>query len=61
MPSKHKHPPVSFRPRTEADRAWLLRQAAETGRTVNAVLADALAAWRTEREAREPEKDGTDA
>ena len=45
MADRHKLPPVAFRP-PAADRAWLLAYAAETGRPVNAVLAEALAAYR---------------
>jgi len=45
MPSQHRHPPIGFRP-PEADRLWLLEHAKETGRPVNAILAEALAAYR---------------
>jgi len=50
VPSQHKHPPIAFRP-PEGDRAWLLEYAAATGRAVNAVLAEALAAYRAAQEA----------
>jgi len=45
MPNQHRHPPIPFRP-PEGDRAWLLAHAAATGRPVNAMLADALRAYR---------------
>jgi hypothetical protein len=44
MPSQHKHPPIAFRP-PEGDRALLLRHAAETGKPVNRILAEALSAY----------------
>ena len=53
MPSKHKHPPIGFRP-TEADRARLLAYAKETGQPVNRVLSQALAEFLA---ARCPEKE----
>jgi hypothetical protein len=49
MPSQHKHPPVSFRP-PETDRLWLFTYAKTAGKAVNAVLAEALAAYRAEKE-----------
>lgn len=49
MTDRHKHAPIRFRP-PEADRLWLLAYAEETGRAVNAVLAEALAKYRSERE-----------
>lgn len=49
MPNQHKHPPIPFRP-PEGDRAWLLAYAAATERPVNAILAEALAEYRKERE-----------
>jgi len=54
MPSQHKHPPIGFRP-PEADRAWLLEHARLTGKPVNRILAEALAAY---REARQTKPDG---
>ena len=45
MPDRHKHKPLRFRP-PETDLLWLLEHSAETGRAVNAVLSDALAAYR---------------
>jgi hypothetical protein len=44
-PSKHKHPPISLR-LPEADRFWLLSHAEASGRPVNAIVADAVAAYR---------------
>jgi hypothetical protein len=46
-PSRHKHPPIPFRP-PEGDRVWLLAYAAQTGLPVNRILAEALAAYRQE-------------
>jgi hypothetical protein len=46
MPSQHKHPPVSFRP-TEANRAWL-REQADSGRAMGAVINEALDARRAQ-------------
>lgn len=43
MSSQHKHDPISFRP-PEGDRARLLAYAERTGRPVNRILAEALAA-----------------
>lgn len=45
MPDRHKYPPIPFRP-PEGDRLWLLAYAAETGRPVNQILAEALALHR---------------
>jgi hypothetical protein len=45
MPNQHKYRPIGFRP-PEADRAWLLDHAEQTGRSVNGILARALAAYR---------------
>jgi hypothetical protein len=45
MPSQHKHPPIPFRP-PEGDRSWLLEHAKRTGKPVNRILAEALAAYR---------------
>jgi hypothetical protein len=49
MSSQHKHNPIPFRP-PAGDRAWLLAHAAETGRAVNAVLAEALVQYRQRAE-----------
>ena len=49
MTDRHKYAPVRFRP-PEADRARLLSYAAEAGRPVNAVLAEALAEYLDRRE-----------
>jgi hypothetical protein len=49
MPNQHKTSPVSFRP-PEADRAWLYAHAEATGTSVGAILAEALARLRAERE-----------
>lgn len=51
MTDRHKHPPIAFRP-PEGDRAWLLEYAATTGKPVNAVLTEALSAFRKRTEAR---------
>lgn len=45
MADRHKHPPIRFRP-PEPDRLWLMERAEETGRAVNAILAEALAEHR---------------
>ena len=52
MSGQHKHNPIPFRP-PEDDRAWLLEHAEETARAVNAILAEALAAYRKRNENRE--------
>lgn len=52
MPDKHKHPPLGLR-LPEADRTWLLEYAAQAGRPVNAVLAEALAEYRQQHEEQE--------
>lgn len=49
MPNQQKYRPISFRP-PEADRLWLVGFADQTGRPVNAILAEALAEYRTRRE-----------
>lgn len=41
MPSVHRYPPIQFRPPKE-DRARLLALAEQSGRPVNAILAEAL-------------------
>jgi hypothetical protein len=45
MPSQHKHQPIPFRPAVR-NRAWLLEEAKETKRAVNAILNEALASHR---------------
>jgi hypothetical protein len=45
MPSQHKHSPLRLR-LPEAERAWVLAQHEETGRPVNAIIAEAVAAAR---------------
>jgi hypothetical protein len=45
MPSQHKHQPIPFRP-TAGNRAWLLEEAGETRRPVNAILNEALTGHR---------------
>ena len=42
---RHKFKPIRVRPR-EADRLWLAEHSAATGRAVNAIVADAIAAYR---------------
>ena len=42
---RHKFKPIRIRPR-EADRLWLVEHSAATGRAVNAIVADAIAAYR---------------
>jgi hypothetical protein len=49
MPSKHKYPPIPFRP-PEGDRSWLLEYAKASDQAVNAVLAQALREFRERRE-----------
>jgi hypothetical protein len=50
-PSKHRHRPLSFRPREDSDRVWLYEYAKATGQSVNSVLAEMLAAYRVAVEA----------
>ena len=45
MSGQHKHNPVQFRP-TVRNRSWLLEEAAETKRPVNAILNEALTGHR---------------
>jgi len=45
MPSQHAHNPIQFRP-TVRNRSWLLEEAAETKRPVNAILNEALTGHR---------------
>ena len=45
MPSQHKHNPIQYRP-TVRNRTWLLEEAAETKRPVNAILNEALTGHR---------------
>lgn len=49
---RHKHPAIAFRP-PEHDRRWLAEYAESAGRPVNAVIAEALAAYRKRIEAAE--------
>ena len=42
---RHKFKPIRVRPR-ELDRLWLAEHSAATGRAVNAIVADAIAAYR---------------
>jgi hypothetical protein len=42
---RHKYKPIRVRPR-EADRLWLLEHSAATGRAVNAIVSDAISAYR---------------
>ncbi len=44
-PDRHKHKPIRVRPR-ETDLLWLLEHSAATGRAVNAIVSDAVAAYR---------------
>lgn len=53
MPNKHKHPPIAFRP-TEGDRLWLLWYAKATGKPVNKILTEAVAAYRAVRDPGDP-------
>jgi hypothetical protein len=50
MPNQHKRPPLCFRP-PAADHDWLLERERVTGKSRNAILTEALAAYRetTER------------
>lgn len=45
MPSQHKHQPIPFRP-TVRNRSWLLEEAEENKRAVNAILNEALTGHR---------------
>lgn len=45
MTDLHRQSPLCFRP-AEDDRAWLVRYTRHTGRSVYAVLAEALAEYR---------------
>jgi hypothetical protein len=42
---RHKYKPIRVRPR-ESDRLWLLEHSAATGRAVNAIVSDAISAYR---------------
>ena len=42
---RHKYKPIRVRPR-ESDRLWLAEHSAATGRAVNAIVSDAIAAYR---------------
>jgi hypothetical protein len=50
-PSKHRHRPLSFRPREDSDRVWVEEYAKATGQSVNSVLAEMLAEYRAAKEA----------
>ena len=57
MSGTHKHPPIPFRP-TAGNRAWLLEEAGETKRAVNAILNEAVTAQRkAARERRKQQKE----
>ena len=58
MPSQHKANPVNFRP-PEDDRVWLYAHAKATGRTIGAVLTEALAAYRAAHSQDAGERDST--
>jgi len=45
MSSQHKHNPIPYRP-TAGNRAWLLEEAQETKRAVNAILNEAVTVQR---------------
>jgi hypothetical protein len=47
---RHKHTPVSFRPSSEGDRAWLYGYAKRTGRAVGKLLDEALSLLRASKE-----------
>ena len=42
---RHKYKPLRVRPR-ESDRLWLVEHSAATGKAVNAIVSDAIAAYR---------------
>ena len=52
MPDRHKSPTITLR-LPERDRTWLLAHAADSGRTVNAIVTEALAVYRKRIQARE--------
>ncbi len=57
MPDRHRDGPLCFRPFTDSDREWLLAHAQHSGRSLNAILAEALAVYRqrvTKRSGRVP-------
>jgi hypothetical protein len=54
LPSQHKHPAISFRPPAEAWE-WLKNRATESGRAVNAILAEALSEYRTRHDPETPD------
>ena len=57
MPNRHAHNPIQFRP-TAGNRAWLLEEAAETKRPVNAILNEAVTMQRKAlRERRNQERE----
>lgn len=49
MTDRHKEPPMPFRP-AEGYRAWLKEHARKTGKSVNAVLRQAVAEFRERHE-----------
>lgn len=49
---RHKRSAIAFRP-PEHDHRWLLERAQQTGTPVNAIIAEALAAYRKRTEAAE--------
>jgi hypothetical protein len=56
MSSQHRHNPIPFRP-TARNRAWLLEEAGETRRPVNAILNEAVTGHRRAlRERRDQER-----
>jgi hypothetical protein len=47
MASQHKHPPLSYRPpKDSGDEEWIREHAKRTGRSINAVFADAVRRYR---------------
>ena len=50
MPNKHKYGPIPFRPSPEGLRHWLKDYARRTGKAVNAILNEALDAYRKQHE-----------
>ena len=47
MTSQHKHPPLSYRPpKDSGDEEWLRQHAKQTGRSINAIFADAVRRYR---------------
>lgn len=54
MADRHKHTPLRVR-LPEPDREWLLAYAALVDKAVNAVIAEAVAEYRAQREGRDEE------